>query len=130
MKLQLLSRAAGLRVERVCSRVDIVSDKMEALLSCKRRNILVAFQLWKTQRPHQSKEQSMEDVIRALFLTIPPRSSIEIHSEELACELFCDALEFAHQKGFTDRDAVHFLSLFVRTLDLCRNVPEKDTEGW
>lgn len=72
----------------------------------------------------------MEDVIRALSLTIPPHSNTEIHSEELACELFCDALEFALRKGFTDRDAVHFLSLFVRTLDLCRNVPEKNTEGW
>lgn len=71
----------------------------------------------------------MEDVIRALSLRLPPRLRTEIHSEELVCELFSDAMDFAHRKGFTDTDAVHFLSLFVRTLDLCRKVPEKEAEG-
>lgn len=103
---------------------------MEALLSCKRHCILAAFQLWKRQRPHQSREQSIEDVIRALSLRIPPRLCTEIHSEELVCELFCDAMDFAHRKGFADRDAVHFLSLFVKTLDLCRKVLGEETEGW
>lgn len=72
----------------------------------------------------------MEDVVRALSLRLPPRLCSEIHSEELVCELFCDAMDFAHRKGFTDRDAVHFLSLFVKTLDLCRKVSEKEAEGW
>ena len=102
---------------------------MEALLSCKKHCILVAFQLWKRQSLHQSRKQSIEDVIHALSLRIAPRSRTEIHSEELVCELFCDAMDFAHRKGFTDGDAVHFLSLFVKTLDLCRKVPERETEG-
>lgn len=71
----------------------------------------------------------MEDVIRALSLRHPPPSRIEIHSEDLVCEIFCDAMDFAHSKGFGDKDAVHFLYLFLKTLDLCRKLPENKAEG-
>ena len=71
----------------------------------------------------------MEDVIRVLSLPHAPPSRIEIHSEELVCEIFCNALDFAHRTGFGDKDAVHFLYLFIKTLDLCRKLPENEADG-
>ena len=71
----------------------------------------------------------MEEVIHALSLRPSPPSRSEIQSEQLVCEIFCDAMEFAHSKGFGDKDAAQFLYLFLKALDLCRKLPENEAEG-